>query len=355
MALPHFTRPDDIEQIVKYLFTKAKGATLNEVKAVLGPKIIDVRKQLAFKALNIIRQDADRIILTTEVGRPLGRANHEEFTRLLAGQLAGIPAYKGVLEWAYHNNISELEATEVGAHWHEHYTEDLGTEKEEEIASRAVCFLQLCSGAGLGQFIIGRRGQVSRLNISLPALEDFVKGENLLRPREETGDKEAVPKVEGEFQPGQKITPETKPTVVEKGNKVFISHGKNKKVAEQLKELLKFGKFEPIVSTERESTAVPVPDKVFDGMRQCSAALIHISSEGELLDPQGQKHIKINENVLIEIGAAIALYGKNFVLLVEKGISLPSNLQGLYRCEYEGNKLDYEATMKLLKIFNEFK
>jgi predicted nucleotide-binding protein len=51
----------------------------------------------------------------------------------------------------------------------------------------------------------------------------------------------------------------------------------------------------------------------------------------------------------------MALYDKNFILLVHKGVPLPSNLQGLYRCEYEGDKLDYEATMKLLKTFNEFK
>ena len=67
------------------------------------------------------------------------------------------------------------------------------------------------------------------------------------------------------------------------------------------------------------------------------------------------KHIHINPNVLIEIGAAMALYDKNFVLLVQKGVQLPSNLQGLYRCEYEGEMLDYQSTMKLLKTFNEFK
>jgi hypothetical protein len=30
-------------------------------------------------------------------------------------------------------------------------------------------------------------------------------------------------------------------------------------------------------------------------------------------------------------------------------VSLPSNLQGPYRCEYEGDKLDYDATMKILE------
>lgn len=136
---------------------------------------------------------------------------------------------------------------------------------------------------------------------------------------------------------------------------VFISHGRNKKIVEQIKEILKFGQFETIVSVEKESTAIPVPEKVFADMRKCDAAVIHIESEEELLDKEGNKHLKINENVLIEIGAAMALYDKRFVLLCEKSIKLPSNLQGLYRCNYEGQQLDYDATMKLLKAFNEFR
>jgi len=137
--------------------------------------------------------------------------------------------------------------------------------------------------------------------------------------------------------------------------RVFITHGKSRAIVNQLKELLAFGQFEPVVSIEREATAVPVPDKVFDDMRSCSAGVIHVSNEGEMLDKDGKKHIHINHNVLIEIGAAIALYKKRVILLVEKGVSLPSNLQGLYRCEYEGDRLDYEATMKLLKTFSEFR
>lgn len=137
--------------------------------------------------------------------------------------------------------------------------------------------------------------------------------------------------------------------------RVFISHGKHKEIRDQLKELLNFGKFEPIISVERETASKPVSEKVLDDMRACFAAAIHVSSEGECLNQQGEKFTRINENVLIEIGAAMALYtGNKFVLLVEKGVELPSNLQGLYRCDYEGNKLDYDATMKLLKIFSGF-
>lgn len=137
--------------------------------------------------------------------------------------------------------------------------------------------------------------------------------------------------------------------------KVFIAHGKSPEVVNQLKDLLTFGNFESAVAEEYETTAKPIPDKVVGLMRQCSAAIIHVASEEELLDSGGTLHHKLNENVLIEIGAYMALYGRRFILLVQKGLHLPSNLSGLYCCFYEGDKLDYEATMKLLKAFTEFR
>ncbi len=138
-------------------------------------------------------------------------------------------------------------------------------------------------------------------------------------------------------------------------NRVFITHGKNNDIVHQLKELLAFGKFEPVVAAEHETISKPVPDKVMDDMRSCYAAIIHVGKEIKLLDQQGAEHIFLNQNVLVEIGAAMALYGRRFILLVERGATLPSNLQGLYEVRHEGDKLDYEATMKLLKAFNDFK
>jgi predicted nucleotide-binding protein len=145
------------------------------------------------------------------------------------------------------------------------------------------------------------------------------------------------------------------PTFDPKGNRVFISHGKQKAIVAQIKELLAFGSFDPVVSVERESTAIPVPEKVFEDMRSCGAGVIHVGAEGKYLDRDGGEHTKMNDNVLIEIGAAMALYGKKVVLLVERGVTLPSNLQGLYRCDFEGDRLDYESTMKLLKTFSQFR
>lgn len=137
--------------------------------------------------------------------------------------------------------------------------------------------------------------------------------------------------------------------------KVFITHGKNTAFLNPIKDLLTFGQFEPVVSVERESVAQPVPDKVLNDMRACGAAIIHVEGEKRLIDTSGKEHIVLNANVLIEIGAAMALYGRRFILLVKDGIELPSNLKGLYEVRYEGDKLDGEVTIRLLRAINELK
>lgn len=137
--------------------------------------------------------------------------------------------------------------------------------------------------------------------------------------------------------------------------KVFITHGKDKSFIEPIKRLLGFGELIPIVSVDRQSVSKPVPDKVMDDMRSCSAAIIHVDAEETLIDQEARQRRVINPNVLIEIGAAMALYGRRFILLVQDGIELPSNLQGLYEVRYKGESLDGDATIKLLEAINDIK
>lgn len=137
--------------------------------------------------------------------------------------------------------------------------------------------------------------------------------------------------------------------------KVFITHGKNKEFVDPIKKLLSFGEMEAVVSVERQSISQPVPEKVMNDMRDCGAAIIHVEGEMTLLDSEAKEHIVLNPNVLIEIGAAMALYGKRFILLVKEGVKLPSNLQGLYEVRYTGEALDGNATIRLLEAINQLK
>jgi len=140
-----------------------------------------------------------------------------------------------------------------------------------------------------------------------------------------------------------------------KDNRVFVSHGKKRDLVPQLKEFLEMVDFEPVVSVERESVSKPVTDKVMDDMRLCSAAIIHVDGDREVTNSKGEKETLLNENVLIEIGAALALYRKRFILLVQDGAKLPSNLQGLFEVRYEGSKMDAEAALRLLRSLKDLK
>lgn len=148
--------------------------------------------------------------------------------------------------------------------------------------------------------------------------------------------------------PGSRTPPAT-------NRKVFITHGKDKAFIEPIKKLLGFGELVPVVSVDKQSVSKPVPDKVMDDMRGCGAAIIHVADELKLIDQETNEHVIINPNVLIEIGAAMALYGRRFILLVKEGVGLPSNLQGLYEVRYKGDSLDGEATIKLLEAINDIK
>jgi hypothetical protein len=138
-------------------------------------------------------------------------------------------------------------------------------------------------------------------------------------------------------------------------NRVFVTHGKNHAVLDQIKEVVELGGFEPVISTRTETTAKPIPDKVMDDMRSCSAAVIHVGAEGILTDADGNPHPQINPNVLIEIGAAMALYRGRFILVVEEGVPLPSNLSGLYESRYSGSSIEFQAGMKILKALRGLK
>ncbi len=137
--------------------------------------------------------------------------------------------------------------------------------------------------------------------------------------------------------------------------KVFITHGKNVQFIDPIKKLLAFGELEPVISTQQQSVSQPVPDKVMNDMRGCGAAIIHVDAEQKLIDSDAKEQIVLNPNVLIEIGAAMALYGRRFILLVKDGIKLPSNLQGLFEVRYKGDTLDGDATIKLLEAINDIK
>lgn len=350
-SLPIRTTMEDVEALTGYLVTKPIGATLAEAKAIVDGSVLDGRKLNAMKAWDLIEENGGRLRLTDR-GRRGAKDKGAALSAILMEVIHAIPAYAAIIERAAHKSEFTITAVEVASHWHDHF-KNVASSAEKILNDQAVCFFQLAQGADLGELIVGRKGSPTRFEFSKDAVMAFVEGAPPpILETPEPDDEQEAPEPQVNNGAAAKLPVAPKPTAIQR---VFITHGKNKKVLEQIKEIVSFGNFIPVVAQERESAAKPVPDKVMDEMRSCQAAVIHVSAEGAYTDAGGKEHPHINENVLIEIGAAMALYRANFILVVEDGLRLPSNLSGLYECRYVGDELNNAATMKLLKAFNEFR
>ena len=360
MTLPIRTTMADVIKLCGYLATKPIGATLSEAKAVIDASVLDGRKINALKYWGLIEtDDASGKINLTDLGRALTKNKFAQQAECLRRAIRSVPAYMAVIERAIHSKEHTTTTNEVAAHWHKHFPEE-ASESERILNDQAVAFFQIAEGADLGKITIGRQGHATQFDFVADNIATMIDGDEA----EVEKPTEARPKAEEKaevIETTTKVidlpTPAAPPVATVAANKrVFITHGKNKKILEQVKEIVTYGGFDAVVAVERETTAKPVPEKVFDEMRRCGAAVIHVAVDDVIIDKDGREHPQINGNVLIEIGAAMGLYpGYKFILLVEEGLKLPSNLQGLYECRYSGNELTASATMKLLKAFNEFK
>lgn len=150
--------------------------------------------------------------------------------------------------------------------------------------------------------------------------------------------------------------PSTSPAVpsreVSVSFRVFISHSKNMAVVGQVKEILALYDIDYEIAIEEETAAIPVPEKIIAAMRRCQAAVMVVTADEQ---SKVDGDFAINTNVLIEIGSAFVLYDKKVVLLWDRRLKVPSNIQGLYRCEFEGNELSFAVGTKLAKALKSFK
>ena len=362
--LPVMTKPEDALTVATYLNTKVTGASLQDAKATLEARVLDSRKIAAYEAWGLLTREEDLIRLTTR-GRQLARVSTDDPRSVFTQIVLGIRAYRIAAEWMHHGAMEVVSLTDLATHWFDHIRGDLGTTTEKTIRNQAACFFGLAEAAGLGNYFVGRRGLTTRLEVDRDALAQLIAGAELSagQPKPNESEKEEEVEEEGgtseiESQPKEQHPSGAKP-IEEPGEasptaiRVFISHGPNVEIVDQVKTMLDLSGLPYEVVVEQESTAIPVPQKVFDAMRRCDAAVICVTadSEGERKDGS----YEINPNVLIEIGAAFVLYEKRVALVWDRRISVPSNLQGLYRCEFEGSELSWSAGMKLMKAVTAFK
>ena len=343
MPLPIQADLADIDAICGYLITKPAGVSPAEL---IDENALDRRKLSALRFWGLIEDTGTRLRLS-ERGLLVARDNGANRVAALREVVASITPYASIIARAVANKEMIVRSAEVASHWHRHfraYTQ-FGT-----LNYQIVCFFRVAEGADLGRLVVGRKGHQTRFELAEDDARAFIDGANIATSQRAEGVDDGS---------GAEETPTgddggSKPRVLSRGNRVFITRRRmNKKIVEQVKELVAFGKFAPVVARVRE-TAEPSPHDVTDEMRGCDTAVIHVGADGSPFDGGRSEEPRISGDVLIEIGAAMALFGRNFIVLVEEGVALPASLQGLCECRYSGDELDMAATMTLFKAFNDF-
>ncbi|PSB25818.1 TIR domain-containing protein [Stenomitos frigidus] len=374
MPLPILTDIEDVKTVIDYLRTKPTGANLSEAKAILDKKFLDHRKMSAYQAWGFITREGERIKLSNR-GWELARKTKAPEVLFLEAVDSIVP-YRSAIEWMFHRSLETATNVDVAAFWHEHHSDENATDNENTLKDQAVCFFRLVEGAMLGTLTIGRRGQPTRISINRDRLRGHIEEGPSAPPWQEPSrqaDEWVSNTTEDSDLPGEPLKPVSPEPIVSsegdvlpdlqgKGNeaqaserlRVFISHGRDTDFVSQVETMLELADIESEVAVKEETTAIPVPDKVFSAMRRCQAGIIIVSAE-QIHSGEVSREPRINENVLIEIGAAFVLYDRRVVLLWDKRLPVPSNLQGLYRCEFEGEELSWSTGMKLMKAIKEFK
>jgi predicted nucleotide-binding protein len=138
----------------------------------------------------------------------------------------------------------------------------------------------------------------------------------------------------------------------QRSQRIFITRTDGGKVLERVKELVVSGQFEPVVARHRGPAGGTLLYDLIEQMRSCDTAIIHVSAGAAAGD--ADRKPQISDDVLIEIGAAMALYGREFVLLVEDAIELPPSLRGLREWRYSGGASKMPGMMQLLRAFMGF-
>jgi hypothetical protein len=223
----------------------------------------------------------------------------------------------------------------------------VGDVNENTLRADAVCFFNIAAAAGLGTMTVGRGGQATRLKLDKSELTAYIEG----GPSEPSWQEEPGGSAEGAGEAGDEAAEGVEEAEAKTEPPVSIPNPSR----------IRFGSLSPTAATATSSSRsrscsmsqasrqrlprptrpplYPVPEKVLNSMRRCGAGIIAVTVDEGRKDDAGND--TLNENVPIEIGAAFVLYDRRVVLLWDKRLTVPSNVQGLYRCEFEGDELSW--------------
>lgn len=346
MSLPIRTTVEDVVDVCRYLAGKPTGSTVKEAKTVLDKKRLDGRKLSALKFWGLMEESGDGNYKASATAKQLLKSPSDQ-AAVFAGIIKGVSPYNAIVEKAAHQHEDSINTTEVAAHWHEHFTEQVG-QTDKILKDQAVCFFQLASGAGLGNLIVGRRGSPTRFSFNADALQRFAGADVTPTPPAKVDEKPEgsegpqVEDLETETEK-PKMSSEAGNEPLSLGTGIFIAHGKNRKPLEQLKGILDQFRIPYRVVVDEPNLGRPISGKVREVMQSCNCAILIFTADEEFKDKDGNTIWRPSENVVFELGATGYLYDNRIVILKEEDVSFPTNFRDIGYISFEKDQLAARA------------
>lgn len=289
MALPIRTTIDDVEAISSYLAKKPTGAMLGDARKVLDSKYLDGRKLSAYRYWGIVEDEGGRMKLSP-LGRSFAKSDQTSRPALLDSVIQQIAPYRAIVERAAHRREESFTATEVAAHWHQHFPGEVA-DSDKVLNDQAVCFFQLAQGAGLGSIVMGRHGLETRFQFNSSAVQSFVESADRSNKEEPQDIVEPPVPLIADVKHGSTSNSAVNPVMTEDRSKqaIFVAHGKNKKPLEQLKGILEQFKIPYRVATEEPNLGRPIGPK-FE--RLWNPVIVRFSFSRAMKNSKTQKGIK---------------------------------------------------------------
>lgn len=312
-TLPVLATAMDVREAIRFLKHHPEGITTVQAMDATRKRIFDARKVSAYEFWKILLKNGERLKLTP-LGWELAQCLNPE-AEIYRTVLNDTPAYHGGLEWIREQDLEIVTHLDIGEFWRKHHPHVLQGDSDEQLEAHAASFFHICHAAEVGALTVGRKGQPTRLHIYSHELDAYLRG----------------------------VPNNTEKIVVRKAPsgapRVFISHATTPGLVKHIVNGLELAdlQFETVDRAEQCSI-----DKTLAVLKRCEAGVIVIT--GDMIDNQ----------LLIQIGAAMVQFERRLLLVVKKGLNLSMDLGGAQRCEVE-DEITWDTGLELMRALKRLK
>ena len=329
-ALPTLATPGDVREAVQYLKKKPAGVSVVEALNDSKRRVFEPRKVAAYESWGLVERRGSRLHLSD---------SGWEFARRLAPEaeayrdlLGADPVYRAALEWMHRQQADLVTHADLAGYLSGPHGPLADASAGKTLEGGIVCFFHLCQAAELGTVTIGKRGQPARLRVEREELAAWAA-----RGRSTRGAGRARLKSLSAAEGAREGTDDSDAPAL----RLYVSCGSPAApVVGELRRTLELVEIESRVCERAHpgGRAAPLAAEAAALMRGCDAGLLVVTRE------ECER-----ERLLVEAGAACALYAGRVLILCEEGVELPSALGDLPRFTFRRGGLDWEVGLELLR------